>query len=139
MTNLGDIERVATKVVPYYVVGVVDGETDLATEPPEDDNVDADSYLVRKPRPTWLGYVAATLGVATLVLLIVAMLVATGGDFPTGTVLSYVTVAVSIAAAIAAGICLVLGYQRRWAAFGLALAVLANPIILVAVFRFFGG
>lgn len=139
MTNPGDIERVATKVVPYYVVGVVDDEPEISPEPPEGDDVDDSSYLVRRPRPTWLGYIASALGVATLVLLIIAMLVATGGNFVAGTTLSYVTIAVSVATVLIAALCLVLGYQRRWAAFGLALAILANPIILVTVFRFFGG
>ncbi|MGV8913310.1 MAG: 1,4-dihydroxy-6-naphthoate synthase [Rhodoglobus sp.] len=138
MTNPGDIERVATKVVPYYVVGIVEDEPEVETEPPESDNVGTDSYLVRRPRPTWLGFIAAALGVATLILFIVAMLIATGGNFPAGTMLSYVTIAVSIVAVITAVLCLVLGYQRRWAAFGLALAVLANPIVLVTVFRSFG-
>ncbi|EAR24661.1 naphthoate synthase [marine actinobacterium PHSC20C1] len=138
MTNPGDIERVATKVVPYYVVGVVDDQTEVPTESREPDFVEEEKPT-RRPRPTWLGFIAAALGVATLVLFLVAMLVATGGDFPAGTILSYVTVSVSITAVITAVICLILGYQRRWAAFGLALSILANPIVLVAVFRFFGG
>ena len=76
MTNPGDIERVATKVVPYYVVG---------------------------------------------------------------TALAYATIVTSIAAAITAVLSLILGLQRRWAAFGLALGILANPLIVLNVFRFFGG
>jgi hypothetical protein len=144
VTNPGDIERVGTKVVPYYVVGVVEDEPEVSTEQPDPNTVNPesvapDSYLVRRPRPTWLGFIAATLGVATFVLLIVAMLIATGGDFPTGTILSYVTIVVSISAVITAVISLVFGYQRRWAAFGLAMAILANPLVLVTVFRSFGG
>ncbi|GAA1221289.1 1,4-dihydroxy-6-naphthoate synthase [Rhodoglobus aureus] len=144
MTNPGDIERVGTKVVPYYVVGVVEDEPEVSTEQPEPNTVNPesvapDSYSVRRPRPTWLGFIAATLGLATFVLLIVAMLIATGGDFPAGTILSYVTIVVSISAVITAVICLVLGYQRRWAAFGLAMAILANPLVLVTVFRSFEG
>ncbi|WP_010205395.1 hypothetical protein [Salinibacterium sp. PAMC 21357] len=144
MTNPGDIDRIATKVVPYYVVGVVDDDPEISADDPNfnDDGPDdaaPDGYLARRPRPTWLGYIAALLGFATLVLLIVAMLVATGGNFGAGTALSYATIIVSISAIITAVICLVLGYQRRWAAFGLALAILANPIGLVTVFRYFGG
>lgn len=138
MTNPGDIERVGTKVVPYYVVGVVDDEPEISTEAPEPDNVESEK-VVRRARPTWIGFIAAALGVATFVLFIVAMLVTTGGNFPTGTILGYVTVGVSISAAITAVISLVFGYQRRWAAFGLAMAILANPIVLVTVFRFFEG
>jgi len=137
VTNPGDIERVATKVVPYYVVGVVDDEPEVSTELPEPETVDHDK-VVRRPRPTWVGFIAAVLGLATLVLFIVAMLVATGGDFPAGTLLGYVTVVVSISAAVTAVISLILGLQRRWAALGLAVAILANPIVLVTVFRFFG-
>ena len=140
MTNPGDIEHVGTKVVPYYVVGVVDDEPEVSTEQPkpEPENVD-DSFLARSPRPTWVGFIAAALGVATLVLFIAAMLVTTGGDYPAGTRLSYITIIVSISAVITAVISLILGYQRRWAAFGLAMAILANPIVPVTVFRFFGG
>lgn len=138
MTNPGDIERVATKVVPYYVVGVVDDEPEVFVEEPAPDNVESEK-VVRRPRPTWIGYLAALMGLATFVLFVVAMIVATGGDFPGGTTLSYVTVVVSIVAAVTATLCLILGYQRRWAAFGLALAILANPIVLVTVFRYFGG
>ncbi|WP_341953755.1 1,4-dihydroxy-6-naphthoate synthase [Salinibacterium sp. TMP30] len=136
MTNPGDLERVATKVVPYYVVGVVDEQPKVSPEPPERETADRDKVI--RPRPTWVGFIAAALGLTTLVLFIVAMLVATGGDFPAGTVLGYVTVIVSISAAVTSLISLILGLQRRWAAFGLALAILANPIVLVAVFRFFG-
>jgi len=136
VTNPGDIERVATKVVPYYVVGIVDDETEV----PEELNEPADEEKsTPRYRPTWIGFIAAALGVATLVLLLIAMLVSIGGDFPGGTRLSYATIIVSISAVITATICLILGYQRRWAAFGLAIAVLANPIVLVVVFRFFGG
>jgi hypothetical protein len=138
VTNPGDIERVSTKVVPYYVVGVVEDEPEVSTGQPTPEDVN-DSYLVRRPRPTWIGFIAAALGVATLVLFIAAMLVTTGGDYPAGTWLSYITIAVSTSAVITAVISLVLGYQRRWAAFGLAMAILANPIVLVTVFRSFGG
>jgi uncharacterized membrane protein YphA (DoxX/SURF4 family) len=77
--------------------------------------------------------------VATLILFIAAMLVTIGGDFAAGTLLAYMTVVVSISGAVTASISLILGYQRRWAAFGLALAILANPIVLLTVFRSFGG
>lgn len=137
MTNPGDIERIATKVVPYYVVGVVEEEPEISSEPPEPDNVD-DSYLVRPKRPTWLGFVAAALGLATLVLLIVAIVMSIQGSLVAGTWLSYSTIIVSIAGIITAVVSLILGYQRRWAAFGLAMAILANPLALLTVFRFFG-
>ncbi|MEV8254345.1 1,4-dihydroxy-6-naphthoate synthase [Rhodoglobus sp. NPDC076762] len=139
MTNPGDIERVATKVVPYYVVGVVDdeetdvpidGESGASAEPEE-------APVVRRRRPRWVGFIAAALGFATFVLFIIAMIVSAGGDYPTGTALAYATIVTSISAAITAVISLILGLQRRWAGFGLALAVLANPLIVLTVFRFF--
>ncbi|MBH0025047.1 1,4-dihydroxy-6-naphthoate synthase [Salinibacterium sp. SWN248] len=141
MTNPGDIERVATKVVPYYVVGVVDDEeTELPTDGEQEPAPDAEEGpVVRRPRPRWLGFVAAAFGVATLVLFIIAMIVSAAGDYPTGTALAYAAIVVSISAAITAVLCLIFGLQRRWAAFGLALAVLANPLIVLYVFRFFGG
>ncbi|MGV8877313.1 MAG: 1,4-dihydroxy-6-naphthoate synthase [Rhodoglobus sp.] len=145
MTKPGDIERIATKVVPYYVVGVVDEQQQPSADPSET-NGDAESAedvtgaaAVARRRPTWLGYLAAGLGLATFVLFIVAMIVAIGGDFLAGTALAYSTIAVSIIAIVCATICLIFGYQRRWAAFGLCLAILANPIVLVSVFRLFGG
>ncbi|GHD83427.1 hypothetical protein CLV85_1903 [Salinibacterium amurskyense] len=139
MTNPGDIERVATKVVPYYVVGVVDDEeTDAPVDGESDETVEPEETPVaRRPRPRWVGFIAAALGFATLVLFIVAMIVSAGGDYPTGTALAYATIITSISAAITAVISLILGLQRRWAAFGLALAVLANPLIVLTVFRFF--
>lgn len=141
MTNPGDIERIATKVVPYYVVGVVDDEE---TELPADDEHGVSpepeaAPVVRRPRPRWLGFVAAALGVATLVLFIIAMIVSAGGDYPTGTDLAYATIVVSISAVITAALCLIFGLQRRWAAFGLSLGILANPLLVLYVFRLFGG
>ncbi|QAV71028.1 1,4-dihydroxy-6-naphthoate synthase [Salinibacterium sp. UTAS2018] len=139
MTNPGDIERVATKIVPYYVVGVVDDEeTDAPADGESEETVEPEETPVaRRPRPRWVGFIAAALGVATLVLLIIAMIVSAGGDYPTGTLLAQVTIVVSISAAVTAALCLVFGLQRRWAAFGLAVAILANPLVVLNVFRFF--
>ena len=139
MTNPGDIERVATKVVPYYVVGVVDDEEiDAPVDGEYQDAAEPESAPVaRRARPRWLGFIAAALGLATLVLFIVAMIVSADGDYSTGTTLAYVTIVTSITAVITAMLCLIFGLQRRWAAFGLALAVLANPIVVLNVFRFF--
>lgn len=140
MTNQGDIERVATKVVPYYVVGIVDEGPEVPTEQREPEDVpDEETPARRRRRPTWVGFIAAALGVATVVLFFTAMLVATEGDLPAGTMLSYVTIIVSISAAVTAVISLIFGLQRRWAAFGLALAIMANPIVLLTVFRVFEG
>ncbi|MBH0055034.1 1,4-dihydroxy-6-naphthoate synthase [Salinibacterium sp. SWN139] len=140
MTNPGDIERIATKVVPYYVVGVVDDEeTELPADGEHEPTPDAEEVPVaRRSRPRWLGFVAAALGVATLVLFIIAMIVSAGGDYSNGTALAYAAIVVSISAAITAMLCLIFGLQRRWAAFGLAVAVLSNPLIVLYVFRFFG-
>ena len=137
MTNQGDIERIATKVVPYYVVGIVDEGQEVPTEQREPEGVPEEKPARRRRRPTWVGFIAAALGVATVVLFFTAMLVATEGDLPTGTMLSYVTIIVSISAAVTAVISLIFGLQRRWAAFGLALAIMANPIVLLTVFRVF--
>ncbi|QYH34608.1 1,4-dihydroxy-6-naphthoate synthase [Salinibacterium sp. M195] len=136
MTNPGDIERVATKVVPYYVVGVVD---DVAEAPSgtEQNSAPEAEPVIRRRRPTWVGFIAALLGLSTVVLFMIAMIVSAGGDFPAGTMLAYTTIVVSISAVITAVICLILGLQRRWAAFGLALAILANPLVVLNVFRFF--
>jgi hypothetical protein len=138
VTNPGDVERIATKVVPYYVVGIVDEEKATPEESFEPEATEGEE-TVRQPRPTWVGFIATALGVATLILFIAAMLVTIGGDFAAGTLLAYMTVVVSILGAVTASISLILGYQRRWAAFGLALAILANPIVLLTVFRSFGG
>jgi len=138
VTNPGDIERIATKVVPYVVVGVVEDETETPT--PSQEEAEATSQpVVERRRPTWLGFLAAGLGIATLVLFIIAMIVSTGGDAAAGTVLSYATIVTSFSAVITALISLVLGYRRRWAAYGFALGVLANPLLLVTVFRLFEG
>lgn len=141
MTNPGDIERVATKVVPYYVVGVVEdeeidgqsqNENGVAPEP-------ATETTTRRQRPTWVGYIAAVFGLATVVLFVISMIVSAGGDYFEGTMLAYSTIVMSISAAITGILCLILGLQRRWAAFGLALGILANPLLVLIVFRFFGG
>lgn len=137
MTNPGDIERVATKVVPYYVVGVVSEDVDAPTDN-EEEAVFEPEPRIRWKRPRWVGFVAAALGLATLVLFIIAMIVSAGGDFSAGTSIAYTAIVVSISAAITAVLCLAFGLQRRWAAFGLALAILANPIIVLNVLRFLG-
>lgn len=139
MTNPGDIERIATKIVPYYVVGVVDDEEiDVPVDADSEETVEPEEAPVaRRPRPRWVGFIAAALGVATLVLFIIAMIVSVDGDYPAGTALAYATIVTSISAAITAVISLILGLQRRWAAFGLAVAIMANPLIVLNVFRFF--
>ena len=68
-----------------------------------------------------------------------AIAVATAGDFPTGTYLGYVAIGLSVLAVVVGVTAVIIGHGRVWAVPAIAVAVLANPWVLLTVLRFLSG
>ncbi|MBC7590218.1 MAG: 1,4-dihydroxy-6-naphthoate synthase, partial [Salinibacterium sp.] len=87
----------------------------------------------------WVGAVAIAVAVVAAVVQVVAIVIASAGDFERGIVLGYLAVILSIAA-ILVGIAAVVVKRGRRAGFvGILLGIIANPLVLLAVLRFFSG
>ena len=129
----GEVERVPLKVVPIFVTPieeepeVVEEEPVLVEEP------------VARPRRPWLGLGAVALTLATIGVHIAALIVSTAGDFPTGTLLAYVATGISAVAVVAGIVAAILGRGRAWGIAAALVAVLANPLVLLAILRFLSG
>ncbi|MBX3099415.1 MAG: hypothetical protein KF761_07510 [Salinibacterium sp.] len=135
-TTMGEVERVPLKVVPIFVTPI---EPEPESEPPED----ADDLVVDEPeprRPTLaLLTTSVLLALATVGVHISAIVIATAGDYPTGTVLGYVAIGLSVLAVTVGVIAAVVGRGRLWAILAASVAVLANPFLLLVVLRFLSG
>ena len=132
MTSPGDeVERVPLKVVPIFV-------TPIDVEPEVDEEVD-DAEVVDEPTPRvrrpLLGWAAALLAAATIGVHIAAIVVASSGDFATGTVLSYVAIGLSALAVVAGISGAIVGPRRAWGIVAALVAALANPVVLLWLLR----
>ncbi len=82
-------------------------------------------------RPRWPGVLAAVLGLLTAAGLISGIVLATSGLFELATWVAWATTGVS-AAAVLLGLGALIGrLGRGWAAIGVLLGVIANPLLLV--------
>lgn len=137
MTSPGPVEHVPLKVVPIYVQPFEE------LEQPESPVEDAPPPAPDRPgllhRWPLLGAGALVLLVAEIVVHIVAIVVATNGDFVGGTILSFVSVALSVLAVGVGVVAALLRSGRRWGIFAALVAVLANPLVLLYLLRFLGG
>ena len=131
MTEPDAIERVPTKVVPYYVVGY-DEETIPAgpeTEPVE---------LSRIPTAL-VGIVALGFAVITAVVQVIAIVTASAHDFEQGTVLAWSAIVLSVFAVAGGVVAIILRRGRRWGVVAIVLGVIGNPFILLVVLSFVRG
>lgn len=126
------VERVPLKVVPIYVQPLVD-----EPEPPEEIVQDEPEPPART-RP-WLGLVAVALTLAMIGVHIAAIVVATAGDFPQGTLLGYLAIGLSGLAVVVGVTAAILGRGRAWGIAATVVAVLANPWVLLGVLRLLSG
>jgi cell shape-determining protein MreD len=132
--QLGEVERVPLKVVPIYVQPIED-----EPEPVEEQEEVIQEETAPKPRTVVFAAAAAVLALGTLVAHIVAIAVATAGDFPAGTLLGYVAIGLSVLAVVVGAVAIIRRRARRWAIAAVVLAVLANPIVLLTVLSFLSG
>lgn len=133
VTSGEDLEQVPLKVVPMYVEGPAP-----APETPDDDSPELEVAPERRWRPI-VGAAALLLAVATAVMHGIAVNVASNGDAPAGTTLAYVAIALSALAVLAGLVALIANLGRRVGAAAIVLGVLANPVVLLWVLRWFGG
>jgi len=132
----GEVERVPLKVVPIFVQPIED-EPEAADEEPEADIVEEEAPP-RRPRP-WLGVIAVLLALGTIGVHIAAVVVASSGEFALGTTLGYVAIGVSALAALVGIVAAVIGRGRITGILAALVAILANPLVLLALLRFLSG
>ena len=134
--RLGEVERVPLKVVPIYVHPIED-------EPPVEQAEDADEVLDEEPAPkrrtAAYAFSAVVLALGTVAVHIAALVVATEGDFPAGTLLGYIAVGLSVLAVLTGIVAVIRRRAWVWALIATVVAVLANPVVLLAVLRFLSG
>ena len=128
---MGEVERVPLKVVPIFVQPIEE-------EPPVEDDILVEEPFPRK-RPVYVAFAAAALALGTIGVHIAAIVVASAGEFVTGTLLGYVAIGLSALAVLTAIGALVVGRLRVCAIAAGILAILANPIVLLVVLRFLSG
>ncbi len=106
---------------------------DEATPPPE-----SPPAAARGPWP-WVGALSIALGVVAAVVQIVAIVGASGGDFELGIVLGYLAVILAIAAVFAGIAAIIARRGRRAGLVGILIGIVANPLLLLSILRFFDG
>ncbi len=106
----------------------------VAAEDPDSRPADPASAPRARHRPRrWPGIFSVGLGILTAVLTGVGISVATDGGFVVATALAWTAIAVS-AVGVLVGIAAIVGrLGRRWGIAGVALCLIANPVILTAV------
>ena len=85
-----------------------------------------------------LGATALAAAVIAGVLQAVAIVVATGGDYFVATVLGYLSIALAVLAVVGGAVAIVLRRGRRLGIAAVAVGVLANPFVLLSLFRLVG-
>lgn len=92
----------------------------------------------RRPRP-WVGALAITLGLAAAIVQVVAITTASDGGFEAGIVLGYLAITIAIAAVIAGIAAIIVRRGRRTGVIGIVIGLVANPLLLLVILRFFAG
>jgi hypothetical protein len=134
------VERVPLKVVPIYVHPIEDEFADHDAGPdgtPADEVVEEEP--ARRPRTPAFAISAVVLAAVTIAVHIAAIVVAIDGDFPLGTLLGYLAIGTSALAVIVGIVAVVIGRGRGWAFAAVLVAILANPVVLLAVLRALSG
>lgn len=119
----------------------LDGESAPARAAPDagagntDADTPADAPRATRPRrhPRWPGLLSVALGVLTAVLTGVGVAVASDGGFVVATAIAWTAVAVSVAGVVLGVAAVVARLGRRWGVAGIALCLLADPLILTAL------
>lgn len=130
MSSPGPVEHVPLKVVPMYV----DGEHPESDGPPEGEPPEIQG-VVTAVRTPLVGIISIAVAVIAAIVHGVAIGVGSSGDLPMATVLAYIAIALSMLAVIGGLVGLVAGFGRRTGAIAVAVGILANPVVLLAVLR----
>jgi uncharacterized membrane protein YcjF (UPF0283 family) len=118
------------KVVPMFIDG--EGED-------EDEPADEQAPSLERLNTPLLGILALALAVLTAVGLAVGIVIATAGDYRLATIVAYGAIGLSVLAVIGGVLAVILGWGRRWGVIAVIVGVVANPLVLLVVLRFFGG
>ena len=92
----------------------------------------------RGPWP-WVGALAIALGLAAAIVQVVAITTASGGEFEAGIVLGYLAIIIAFAAVVAGIAAIIVRRGRRIGVIGILIGLLANPLLLLIILRFFAG
>ena len=129
-----EVERVPLKVVPIYVQPF---EPEPELEPEDEAEVVEEPAAPR--RAPWVGVVSVLLAVATVVVLIFAVSVATDGALATGSTLAWVGIALSIAAVLTGLTAIIVRRGTLWGIIGIVLGLFANPFVLLSLLQLASG
>jgi hypothetical protein len=139
VTLPGEIEPVTTKVVPFFVTG-------YESDPVEDDDDVTQSDPPKRERPrrsagrsSLVGQAALGAALATIVVHMSAVVVASSGAFIAGSVLAWVAIAFSILAVLTGLVAVVGRFGRSWGVGAIVLGLFANPFLLLRLLDFVGG
>ena len=91
--------------------------------------------LPTKP-PSWLGFAALLGAIATVVIEVAAIAIGSVPLWSVATYLAYVAIGLSILSALAGVISVIVGWRRALGGAAIVVAVLANPLLQVAVLGF---
>ncbi|CAN5601696.1 hypothetical protein BH10ACT7_BH10ACT7_19190 [soil metagenome] len=133
VTNPGELEKVPIKVVPIYIEPVLEEYVDPATPEAEA------TPPVAVPRSSLIGQLAFIAALLTVVAHIVAVVVASGNLWATGTVIGWVAIGLSALAVVGGTVAIILRRGSRYGIAAIVLGLIANPYLLLMVLRFFSG
>lgn len=134
MVEPGSGERVPLKVVPIFIDEPVVAER---AEAGSAEHPDAPPQQPRRKTPL-LGAVALSTAVIAGVLQGVAIAQATVGDYLAATVLAYASAAVAVLAVVVGVVAIVMHRGRRLGVAAAVMGLIANPLVLLALFRVLG-
>jgi hypothetical protein len=89
-------------------------------------------------RRQWPGLAALALAVLLVVLAATAVSIGSTGQWAAATVLAWAVIALTIVSFLGGLAAVILRRGRRWGAAAMVLSVLANPLVLVWLFRALG-
>lgn len=111
--------------------------TNQPTEIPRGD--EPQTVRRRKPAPPWIPGVAAfLLAIGSAIVQAVGIAQASASHWELGAQLAWVAIALSVVAIIVGLVAVILNRGRRWGVAAMVLGVVANPLVLVALFRLLG-
>jgi hypothetical protein len=133
VTEPGPVERIPTKVVPFYVVGY-DEET-VPSGPDVEPTVGEEPEEPSRVPATLVGVLAFVSAVLMAALHVIGIVVASGSAYEAATVIAYAAIGFSVLA-VAGGIAaVILRRGRGWGIAAIVIGVVANPVILLYLLR----
>jgi hypothetical protein len=126
------------QTVPIPVVSEADLRVPVGL--PAESPVATGPVATRRHSPRWvIGAVSLAIAVATVILHIVAVSIASGGDWAAGTVVGYVAIGTSILGIAVGALAILLSRGRGLGIVAVVVSILANPYLLLQLLNFFSG